>query len=120
MVDISSWGDFISTHSIIVPFISLVVATLLKGFFHAIAGKFSIARMFGSGGMPSAHSTFVVALATTMGIKHGVWSDEFTISLVFSIVIIYDAMNVRYQSGLHARALNRMTPDDNEVLNESL
>lgn len=35
-------------------------------------------------------------------------------------MIIYDAMNVRYQSGLHARALNRLTPNDSEELNESM
>lgn len=70
--------------------------------------------------MPSAHSTFVVALSTAIGIKHGVWSDDFAVCLVFAIIVIYDAMNVRYQSGLHARTLNRITPQDNETLNESL
>jgi acid phosphatase family membrane protein YuiD len=70
--------------------------------------------------MPSAHSTFVIALATSMGLKYGAWSDEFMICLVFSIIIIYDAMNVRYQAGLHARVLNRLTPDDGETLNESM
>ncbi len=29
-------------------------------------------------------------------------------------------MNVRYQSGLHARVLNKLTPDDGEALNESM
>ncbi len=76
--------------------------------------------MFGSGGMPSAHSTFVIALATAMWLKYGPWSDEFMICLVFSIIIIYDAMNVRYQAGLHARVLNRLTPNDGETLNESM
>ena len=42
------------------------------------------------------------------------------ICLVFSIIIIYDAMNVRYQAGLHARVLNRLTPNDGETLNESM
>ncbi len=55
-----------------------------------------------------------------MWLKNGAWSDEFAICLVFSIIIIYDAMNVRYQSGLHARVLNRLTPDDGETLNESM
>ncbi len=55
-----------------------------------------------------------------MGLKHGPWSDEFMICLVVSIIIIYDAMNVRYQAGLHARVLNRLTPDDDETLNESM
>lgn len=95
---ISQLGIFIENHVLFIPIIALVAATLLKGFFHALAGRFTMARMFGSGGMPSAHSTLVVALATSMGIQNGVWSNEFAISLVFAIVIIYDAMNVRYQS----------------------
>ena len=76
--------------------------------------------MFGSGGMPSAHSTFVIALATSMGMKYGVWSDNFMICLVFSIIIIYDAMNVRYQAGLHAKILNRIAHQEGEELNESI
>lgn len=55
-----------------------------------------------------------------MGIKNGPGSDEFMICLVFSIIIIYDAMNVRYQAGLHAKALNHLTPHDGETLNESI
>lgn len=89
---------FIREYVLLVPCIALVIAILLKGFFHAISGRFSLGRMFGSGGMPSAHSTFVVALSTAIGIKNGVWSDTFALCLVFSIIIIYDAMNVRYQS----------------------
>ena len=70
--------------------------------------------------MPSAHSTFVIALATSMGIKHGPWSDEFMMCLVFSIIIIYDAMNVRYQAGLHAKALNELNTNEEKTLNERL
>jgi acid phosphatase family membrane protein YuiD len=55
-----------------------------------------------------------------MGIKNWPWSDEFMICLVFSIIIIYDAMNVRYQAWLHAKALNELTPDDGQTLNETL
>lgn len=76
--------------------------------------------MLGSGGMPSAHSTFVVSLATAMGIEYGPYSDFFLVTLVFSIIIIYDAMNVRYQAGLHAKAINELTPNDGKELNEML
>lgn len=99
---------------------ALLVAIMLKGIFHAAKGRFSFSNMLGSGGMPSAHSTFVVSLATAMGIKYGPWSDMFLICLVFSIIIIYDAMNVRYQAGLHAKALNELTLDDGKTLNETL
>jgi acid phosphatase family membrane protein YuiD len=97
-----------------------MAAIVIKWLVHALKWRFSFARMFGSGGMPSAHSTFVIALSTAMGLKHGPWSDEFMICLVISIIIIYDAMNVRYQAGLHAKVLNRLTPDDGQTLNESM
>jgi uncharacterized protein len=85
-------------YSIAVPFFALLFAILVKGLVHALKGRFTLGKMFGSGGMPSAHSTFVIALATSMGMKYGVWSDQFMMCLVFSIIIIYDAMNVRYQA----------------------
>ena len=111
---------YLLSHTFLVPFTALFVAIIVKGVVHAAKGKFSFSNMLGSGGMPSAHSTFVVSLATSMGIKYGPWSDEFVICLVFSIIIIYDAMNVRYQAGLHAKALNELTPDDGITLNETL
>ena len=55
-----------------------------------------------------------------MGMKYGVWSDNFMICLVFSIIIIYDAMNVRFQAGLHAKILNRIAHKEGEELNESI
>lgn len=112
--------NFFHEYTLLVPLIALIVATILKGFFHMIAGRFSMAKMLGSGGMPSAHSTFVVSILTAMGIKYGVRSDLFAICLVFSIIVIYDAMNIRYQSGLHAKALNKINAHEDTSLNESL
>jgi uncharacterized protein len=111
---------YLYSYTLLIPFIALLVAIVVKGAVHAAKWKFSFSNMLGSGGMPSAHSTFVIALATSMGIKYGPWSDMFLICLVFSIIIIYDAMNVRFQAGLHARALNTLTPNDGITLNESI
>ena len=47
-------------------------------------------------------------------------SDQFLMCLVFSIIIIYDAMNVRYQAGLHAKAINELSPNDGQELDEIL
>lgn len=55
-----------------------------------------------------------------MGLKYGPESDQFLMCLVFSIIIIYDAMNVRYQAGLHAKAINELTPNDGKELDEIL
>jgi acid phosphatase family membrane protein YuiD len=70
--------------------------------------NFSISQTLGSGGMPSVHSALVTSITTALGIKYGIFSDIFTIALVFSMIIIYDAINVRFEAGLHAKALNEL------------
>lgn len=52
-----------------------------------------------SGGMPSAHSATVVALAAIIGLKLGLSSPVFAVSLLFAGVVMYDAVMVRYSSG---------------------
>ena len=74
--------------------------------------------MLSTGGMPSGHSALVASIATAIGIKYGPFDDLFAITLVFAAIVIYDAMNIRYQSGLHAHVLNKIHGD--KKLNESL
>jgi len=57
--------------------------------------------------MPSVHSSVVVSLATAFAIKYGVQSDLFAIVMAFTVIIIYDAINVRFEAGLHAEAINK-------------
>ena len=85
---------YLYSYTLLIPFIALLVAIVVKGVVHAAKWRFSFSNMLGSGGMPSAHSTFVIALATSMGIKYGPWSDMFLICLVFSIIIIYDECEI--------------------------
>lgn len=112
--------DYFRTYTLAVPFIALFAAIVVKWIVHATRGKFSISNALGSGGMPSAHSTLIVSLSTAIGIKYGVWSDEFMLCLAFGIIVIYDALNLRYQAGLHAKALNKLTPNTGTHLNESI
>lgn len=58
--------------------------------------------------MPSVHSALVTSITTALGIKYGIFSDIFSIAMVFSMIIIYDAINVRFEAGLHAKALNQL------------
>jgi acid phosphatase family membrane protein YuiD len=52
-----------------------------------------------SGGMPSAHSATVTALATIIGLKVGIDSPVFAIALLMAAVVMYDAVMVRFSSG---------------------
>lgn len=64
--------------------------------------------LFKSGGMPSAHSSFVLALTTAIGLKEGIYSSLFALSLSFSAIVVYDAMHVRNEAGKHATVLNQI------------
>lgn len=85
------------------------VAQVLKTVIHLIINKKFVAeRMVGSGGMPSSHSATVCALATATGMKYGGGSFEFAIAVIFAIIVMYDAMGVRRETGIQARVLNEM------------
>ncbi len=100
--------DFFRQHLFLVPVVAWVVAVIIKAAYVAVKGEFAMAKALGSGGMPSVHSALVTSLTTAIGIKYGVLSDLFIVCLVFSTIIIYDAINVRFEAGLHARALNNL------------
>lgn len=86
-----------------------LVAQILKTLIHMIINKKFVAeRMVGSGGMPSSHSATVCALATAVGMKYGGGSFEFAITVMLAIIVMYDAMGVRRETGKQGRVLNEM------------
>ena len=99
---------FFAQYIILIPVMAWIIAVILKGIYGLVKGTFSFEQTLGSGGMPSVHSALVTSITTAMGIKNGVFSDIFIISLVFATIIIYDAINVRFEAGLHAKALNNL------------
>jgi acid phosphatase family membrane protein YuiD len=60
------------------------------------------------GGMPSAHSGMVSALATSVGLLEGFGSTIFVVTLAFSTVIMFDASTVRRAAGHQATLLNQV------------
>lgn len=86
-----------------------LVAQILKTLIHLIITKrFVMERMVGGGGMPSSHSATVCALATSTGIKYGGGSFEFAVTAMLAIIVMYDAMGVRRETGKQGRVLNEM------------
>lgn len=93
---------------IIVPISTIIICQFIKFFVEAIiTKKFNIDRLLnGAGGMPSSHSSFVTSLTTIIGLTKGFDSVYFAICLIFSLVVMYDAMGVRYETGKQAEILN--------------
>lgn len=68
-----------------------------------VSKKFVAERLVGSGGMPSSHSATVCALVTAVCYEYGAGSFEFAISLILAIIVMYDAMGVRRETGIQHR-----------------
>ncbi|MFA5338581.1 MAG: divergent PAP2 family protein [Candidatus Omnitrophota bacterium] len=73
--------------------------------------KFNFRWVVSTGGMPSAHSSGVMALATAVGIQQGFDSALFVAALVFAVVIAFDAQGVRRATGQQAEILNKIMDD---------
>jgi uncharacterized protein len=65
-------------------------------------------KMFGSGDMPSSHSAAVTSLSSYVGFKSGFSSMNFGMSSIFSLIVMYDAMGIRWSAGQTAIAVNDM------------
>ena len=84
-------------------------AQVAKTIIYAIINKkFEFERLVGAGGMPSCHSSMVCGLATATGMMYGGGSIEFALALCFAIIVMYDAMNVRMETGRQGKILNDM------------
>lgn len=70
--------------------------------------ELDLERLFGSGGMPSSHTSFVVAMATAAAMVEGLASSTFALSFILASVVMYDAAGVRQAAGQQARVLNRL------------
>lgn len=88
------------------------IAQLLKVFIAVIRKeRIDLGLFVSSGGMPSAHSATVSALAASVAIVQGFSSVAFGISAIFAMVVMYDAAGVRQWVGKQSVVLNRMVQE---------
>ena len=66
--------------------------------------------------MPSAHAATMVALAATIGLYDGVDTVQFAISSWLAMIIIYDAVMVRFSSGQQGDTLNQLLDEQKSTL----
>ena len=70
--------------------------------------QFDVRWFLGTGGMPSAHSAGVSALAVAVGCQVGFHTPGFAVALIFALVTMFDAQGVRHAVGRQAIAMNRL------------
>ncbi|AOM82041.1 divergent PAP2 family protein [Salisediminibacterium beveridgei] len=80
--------------------------------------RFNWALLTSTGGMPSSHSAAVTALATAIGLEQGFESPYFAISVIFGVIVMFDASGVRRHAGEQATVINQLVMDFNKVVSE--
>lgn len=118
-----NFSDILNNYVLTVALIACLIAQASKLVIDLAKNrKFNVRVLVTTGGMPSAHSALVTALATAIGQTAGWASNQFAIATIFAIIVMYDAAGVRQAAGKQARILNQIIdelfqekPDFNEA-----
>jgi hypothetical protein len=106
------FGEIFTNQTLLVAIASCLTAQGIKLIISLVREKtLQITALFSSGGMPSAHSALVAALATSVGQTKGWSSPEFAIACMFAVIVMYDAAGVRQAAGKQAKILNQILDD---------
>ncbi len=73
--------------------------------------RFNFVWILRTGGMPSAHSAAVCALAFAVGRELGFFSPMFALAVMFALITMFDAQTWRRSIGVQAKILNHMMDD---------
>ena len=104
--------EILNNRIIQVGFLAWAIAQGLKVLLTLIISrKFDSTRLWGSGGMPSSHSSTTCALMMMIGFSEGFDSAVFALAFAFSAIVMYDAAGVRRSTGKNAAVLNRLIDD---------
>lgn len=100
LIAISAWA--------LAQVLKLLIAT-------AVYRKFDITYLTTGGGMPSSHSALVCAAAVSCGMSAGFDTPVFAVAAVMAFIVMYDAANVRRETGEQAKVLNYILRNWSEV-----
>ncbi|MBA7476675.1 hypothetical protein ES707_12069 [subsurface metagenome] len=73
--------------------------------------RLDLRYLVASGGMPSAHSAIVCALATAVAMTQGLNSVVFGVTAILAVVVMYDAAGVRQSVSQQSIILNRIVKE---------
>ncbi len=111
--------ELLSNYILNVAILSWFAAQVLKTIFTFVSTKkLNLERMFGAGGMPSAHSALVCSMAVAVSRIAGVGSPLFALASMLAAIVMYDAMGVRRAAGEQAKVINKIVFNWNKAVND--
>jgi len=118
----NTFKELLSSYTLV----SIVLAWFSAQFFKGIKGIFKeksikgFRRIIANGGMPSSHAASVSALCTSSLILYGASSFQFAFSFLLALIVMNDALGVRYETGKHSKVLKELLKDGNTAFNVKL
>jgi len=104
--------EFVTNYNLICALVAWFVAQVAKIVLCLVKEKrIDFQLMLSSGGMPSSHSAMVCAILGSFWFTSGPGTDVFALAAAFAMLTMYDAANVRRESGKHAKLLNDIVKD---------
>jgi len=97
---------------IIIPIVVGAITQIIKLIIDGIPNNLNWQHIYNDyGGMPSSHTAFVVSLVTAVGFREGLESAAFAIALIFTLVIMRDAVGFRRQLGKNSAVTNLLAKE---------
>jgi len=101
------WEDLVNNRVFITAILAWFLGQFLKvPIEYLTKRRWNWALWFSSGGMPSSHSSLMVATTLSIGLYYGFDSPVFALAFAVSMIVVYDAAGVRRQAGYHAQKIN--------------
>lgn len=99
----------LNNYPLVAAMLAIFISQLTKVPVHYLLTKeLDFNLILATGGMPSSHSAGVTALITAIIIDYG-WDSPLTaITITFGILVMFDSMGVRRQSGENGIIINRL------------
>ncbi len=92
----------------LIPITVGVITQVIKFALYSYKHGFNIEYAFTHGHMPSAHTSLVVSLLTSVAYYEGIHSGSFALSAVLAFIVIDDAARIRMYLGDQGRYLNML------------
>jgi len=94
---------------LLIPIGAMLAAQVIKFFYYSLRDRrIDFTMIYSTGRMPSSHSAFVSSIVTLVGLHDGFGSILFAVSMVFALIVMYDATGIRRAAGKQAEVLNRI------------
>lgn len=102
-------NEILTNNALLISVTAWTIAQLFKLVVGLVREKRLDLRFFiRSGGIASAHTALVTALATSVAMTQGLDSIVFAIAAVFAVIVMYDAAGVRLSVSRQSIILNRI------------